>query len=655
MCGIFGLWNMKAGSADTHSAMRAMRVLRHRGPDDEGYLLVDSRSARVLPCRGSDTAEGLRMADIRDQDGGRYDMVLGHRRLSIIDLSIRGHQPMSSKDGRCWIVFNGEVYNYIELRRQLEGEGIGFSTATDTEVVLAAYQCWGTSCLNRFIGMFAFAIYDVEKRGLFLARDVFGIKPLYYTSVNGQFAFGSEIKALLELPGCSRRVNPKPLYEYLRFGITDGTEETLFDGIYELPPSHFTRVAVDTQSAISPTRYWHIDLSHRSPISEPEAAVRLRDLLAKSVRLHMRSDVPLGTCLSGGLDSTAILVNMSANVDPGQQLHGFSFITDDVVLSEEKYVDVAKRATNAICHKVHPQPEELARDLLRLVEVQELPFGGTSVYAQYRVFQLAREKGMKVMLDGQGSDEIFAGYPSFLGSAAAGLLASGQPISAMRVLQHFPRNMRPHFVRMVLSSAGRIAPPFLVPLLRRIAQEPLWPAWLNRNWFEDHGVVAQERPRGRGRDALREELLLSLQRLSLPQLLRYEDRNSMCHSIESRVPFCVPSIAEFAFALPGDLLISRTGNTKAILKTAMQGIVPEVIIHREKVGFGTPEGQWLGAVRQYVESALSQTSAASLPFLCEARRTIQGAVDSTGRWRTHAWRVFNACMWVRSFDITCSP
>jgi asparagine synthase (glutamine-hydrolysing) len=654
MCGIFGIVNRTNLGVDLSVARRAVELLRHRGPDDEGYLLIDSRAARAVACQGPDTAEGLSLPDLADQDGAHYDLVFGHRRLSIIDVSIRGHQPMASRDGRLWLVFNGEVYNYIELRRELEKEGVGFDTATDTEVVLAAYQRWGASCLSRFVGMFACAIYDMNKRELFLARDFFGIKPLYYASMNGRFVFASEIPPLLELPGITREVNPQALYEYLRFGITDGAAETLFADIRELPPAHYATLPLDSPFGPSPRCYWRIDLSRRARISPPEAAAQLRDLLAQSVRLHMRSDVPLGTCLSGGLDSTAILMNMSTKLDRGQQLHGFSFITDDPVLSEDRYVDVARQAARAVCHKVNPLPDELAQDLPRLIRVQQLPFSSTSIYAQYRVFQLARQQGMKVMLDGQGSDELFAGYLSFLGSRLAGLMASGRLLAAARVLRQFPQNMRQHFVRLLLTAAGRLLPEGLVPFFRRVAQEPLWPPWLNQRWFQDRGVVAREHARGKGRDALREDLLLSVMRVSLPQLLRYEDRNSMCHSIESRVPFCVPSLAEFAFSLPDDLLVSPTGDTKVVLKAAMRGLVPDTIIQREKVGFGTPERQWLAAIRPYVETTVSRIQAAGLPFLCDETRVVRRALASDGRWPTHAWRIFNTCVWAQSFDVNCS-
>lgn len=220
------------------------------------------------------------------------------------------------------------------------------------------------------------------------------------------------------------------------------------------------------------------------------------------------------------------------------------------------------------------------------------------------------------------------------------------------MLRGFPGNMRQHFVRTILSSAGRLVPSSLDPLFRRLAREPLWPAWLNRDWFERHGVSAQERPWGRGRDALREELLLSIVRISLPQLLRYEDRNSMCHSIESRVPYCVPAMAEFAFSLPEEMLISPTGDTKAILKAAMQGVVPEAIIHREKVGFGTPERQWLSAIHQHVEDTIVHQE--GLPFLRHGGRVVQSAMASDRRWPAHAWRIFNTCIWAQTFHLDCS-
>lgn len=645
MCGIFGLINMHGVEIDIRTAYRSVQKMRHRGPDDEGYLLINSRSFHSVMCKGPETVASLQFPQLFEQNGALFNIILGHRRLSIIDLSDAGHQPMSSIDGRFWIVFNGEVYNYVELRCELEKEGLHFRSSTDTEVILAAYQQWGKSALKRFVGMFAFVIYDVRRQEIFMARDPFGIKPLYYTYFDGQFAFASEIKALIDLPGVTHDLNANQLYQYLRHGLTDGIEETLFNDIKELPGAHYMVVSLDPPFSASPTRYWGIDLSYRCDLSEAEAGARLRDLLEESVRLHLRSDVPLGSCLSGGLDSTAIVMLMVQNTNFCQEKHCFSFISDDPLLSEKKYVDIAQNAAGVVGHEVYPTSEELAFDLDRLIKVQELPFGGTSIYAQYRVFQLAREKGMKVMLDGQGSDEIFAGYYNYIGLRATGLITSGHPLLAWRALNGAPQNMKHYFFRMLLSAGGRFLPTPMIPLFRSIAQEPLWPSWMKREWFEERGVVARERPCGRGKNAFREELYLSLTRLSLPQLLRYEDRNSMCCSIESRVPFCFTPLAEFAFSLPDDLLIARTGTTKAVFKTAMRGIVPDAIVDREKIGFATPERQWLLAITSFVEKTMSEIDDKEMPFFCKAKEEVNRAIGSNGVWPAYAWRIFNLCVW----------
>jgi asparagine synthase (glutamine-hydrolysing) len=651
MCAIFGIIAPRGTpEIDLSAARRGVDLMRHRGPDDEGFLLADSQARRHWLCAGPDTEPSLNLPDIRGQSA-KFDLVLGHRRLSILDLSPAGHQPMASADGRFAIVFNGEIYNYVELREELQKEGFTFRTSTDTEVLLAAYRHWGAEALSRFVGMFAFAIYDVERQEVFLARDFFGIKPLYYSRWNGHFAFSSEIKPLLELPGSRRTAHPDQLYQYLRFGITDGAEETVFDGVREIPAAHYMAVRIDSPGEASPIRFWQIDLSRRIDISEQDAANMVHEVLDDSVRLHLRSDVPLGTCLSGGVDSTAILMLMGKHVPDRKRIQSFTFITDDPVLSEGRFMRVACKAAGIESNQVLPSPQELVGDLEDLVRVQELPFGGTSIYAQYRVFRLARENGMKVMLDGQGSDEMFGGYYSLLGARLTSLLASGRILDSLRLVSGAPGNMRQHFVRMALWSAGRLLPDGATRIFRYLVGEPLWPGWLNRRWFEQRGVVARERLRGRGRNAFSGELLASLVRLSLPQILRYEDRNSMAHSIESRVPFCNSRVAELAYSLPEDLLVSRQGETKAILKKALRGVVPEAILSREKVGFGTPEKSWLGCKEL---STMLQTSAVSevLP-LVRPKDHINAAL-SRRVLPSYTWRLINLIIWSRVFQVNFS-
>ncbi len=396
----------------------------------KGYLLVNTERWEIQPCGGGDTDPRTGLSDIQGYTGGRFNMVLGHRRLSIIDLSPLGHQPMTSGNGRYWIVYNGEIYNYLELKEELSRKGHFFRGTSDTEVILAAYEEWGREMLTRFIGMFALAILDIRERCIFLARDFFGIKPFYYTLAAGRFAFASEIKALLGLKGVTRKGNTGRLYEYLGFGLTDFGGETLFSDIFQLPAAHYAYVRLDRPYMVEPVRYWQIDPSYRQDISYDEAVDRLRTLFTDSVRLHMRSDVPVGSCLSGWLDSSAIVMNMKSLQSPGQELHAFSFIVDDPVLSEERFVDMVGHAVAAACHKTSPGPEDMISDLEQLVYCQEEPFMSTSIYAQYRVFKLAHETGIKVMLAGQGADEIFAGYYSMIGARLTSCSPQGRIATA---------------------------------------------------------------------------------------------------------------------------------------------------------------------------------------------------------------------------------
>ena len=561
---------------------------------------------------------------------------------------------MASADGRYWIVLNGEIYNYLELREELGRKRHVFQTESDTEVVLAAYREWGAGMLDRFIGMFAFAILDMNERILFLGRDCFGIKPLYYALREGRFAFASEIKALMELRGVSRTADPQRLYEYLRFGSTDHGDGTMFSDVRQLPPAHYMSLSLDRFSPVTPVRYWSIELNRRQDISYGDAVVALRDLFEESVRLHMRSDVPVGACLSGGLDSSAIVAMMRKLGGPDQELHTFSYIEDHPTLSEEKYVNIVSADFATIGHTVKPFPLDIVQDLDRLVVSQEQPFMSTSIYAQHRVFRLAHEAGIKVMLDGQGADEIFAGYYSLLGARITSLLSRGEIIAAWRVAQGAPQNMRSHRLKMIVASFGRMLPArCAAPFLPMVGQS-LWPSWLKREWFADHGATARRRPHGHGKDSLREELLHSINELSLPDLLRYEDRNSMGYSIESRVPFCTPKLAELALSLPSEYLVAADGTTKAVFRQAMRGIVPESVLDREKVGFATPEREWLNSLRPWIERTLREEETKALPFLNHesTRGMVASELRSRGNLSSYLWRCLNVIHWARLFKVS---
>lgn len=269
MCGIFGIWNIHKQSVDMGFLLDSLNSIRHRGPDDEGYLLINSYTQDVASCLGPESAAHVRLPRIEDVFNPQFDIAFGFRRLSILDLSPSGHQPMSNSDGSLWIVFNGEIYNYIELRAELQAQGYVFHTQTDTEVILNAYDAWGVECLNRFNGMWGFALFDKRKKRLFCARDRFGIKPFYYFFDGERFLFASEIKALLANPGVSRKPNDAVIYDYLAYGLLDHTEETFFTGIMQLPPAHYL---ILEDSNVSIRRYWDLDSQNKLDLGMGERA-----------------------------------------------------------------------------------------------------------------------------------------------------------------------------------------------------------------------------------------------------------------------------------------------------------------------------------------------------------------------------------------------
>lgn len=655
MCGIFGLWQGSATPVPLIAVERAMATIRRRGPDDEGYLLARTQTGCVRPCGGPDTDPRLDLPPLSTYAGEAFDLVLGFRRLAILDLSPGGHQPMASPDGRYWLIFNGEIYNYLELKPELESLGYTFHSSSDTEVLLAAYTCWGPQALNRLVGMFAFVILDLQTRKLFLARDFFGIKPLYYTCWPGSFAFASEIKALLELPGVSRQVNAQRVYDYLRFRLTDHGGETLLSEIRQLPAAHYLEVSLDNPGAAQPVRYWQINLNHRLDLSFQEAADHLRELFLENVKLHLRSDVPVGAALSGGIDSSSIVMAMRYLQGQDLKLHTFSHITHDPRLGEERWVDLAGQASAAAVYKVQPTPLELTADLDRLIYTQDEPFASTSIYAQYRVFQLARQAGITVMLDGQGADELLAGYRPYLAMRLASLLRQGSLAKAYHFLRLASQWPDTGVRQICLEAAQFLLPASLHGLGRRLLRRRLFPAWLNAAWFNRQGVIKPFRWNHSQPEVLREQLHRTFVEVSLPGLLRYEDRNSMAFSIESRVPFLTPALVNFIFALPEAYLIAPDGASKAIFRQAMRGLVPDAILdRRDKIGFATPEQEWLVVLRPWVEGVLQSDAARNVPALNldVVKNEWQAVRDGRQPFDFRVWRWLNFIQWANYYEIS---
>src|SRR5262245_60915483 len=483
MCGIAGYiagWDSRPFAA---FQANVLRNLAHRGPDDTGWQIDDRAGTGDPP-----------------EQPGRCGLF--HRRLSILYLSALGHQPMTTPDGRYTITYNGEIYNYVELREQLEREGVSFRSHSDTEVLLAAYARWGPTSLQRLVGMFALAIRDRERKRLFLARDFFGIKPLYYARPAGGFAFASEIKALR--PQVSGRVRAGRLFDYLRDGLTDHGGETLLEDVQQLPAAHWMEVDLESATPGAPRQYWGIDLDRRLEVSFSDAVTKCRELFLESVRLHLRSDVPVGAALSGGIDSSAIVAAMRA-IEPKADVHTFSFVTDDADIGEERYADLAAKSAGATPRKIRIEPGELAADLDRLVAAQDEPFGSTSIYAQYRVFRLAAEHKIKVMLDGQGADELLAGYHGYFPERLGTLLGRGEWLKAYSFARRASKRPGVGGQTMLLARGlKRLLPSRVQSRGRALLGKS---SWLNGRWFADRGVdgAITTHP-GRRTDQLRERL-----------------------------------------------------------------------------------------------------------------------------------------------------
>jgi asparagine synthase (glutamine-hydrolysing) len=668
MCGIAGILSP---SAEVLSSIYAMTdLLRHRGPDDEGYSLHGEGSAVAIA--GPDTPNSVHQANVpyrptvtrdRAEPPPGCHLALGHRRLSILDLSALGHQPMAYQN-RFWIVFNGEIYNYLELRAELEASGCQFHSRTDTEVILAAYGRWGLACLPRFNGMWALALYDAVDRKLVLARDRFGVKPLYYWTTPECLAFASEIKAFACLPGWRPQINGQAVHDFLLSSLQDHSEQTMFAGVSQLQPG--CCAVIDVQEwrnklvkgqvrQLEATR-WYQAQPRPFPGSLEDAAKEFAALLTDSVRLRLRADVPVGSCLSGGLDSSSIVCvanRLLGTQKTGCRQQTFSACSEIKRFDERDYIEKVVAATAVEGHYVFPSFEELEKILDRLTWHQDEPFGSTSIFAQWTVFKLAESHRMKVMLDGQGADELFYGYPSFRRAFVTGLVRSGKRSLAWREARALRGNVSGGaslFSRACVDAAIPLSAHRGFRQWRRNRHPPAWmnPEVLGASYpgplagrFQQH-ATAQE---------------LSVELISgghLQMLLHWEDRNSMAHGVESRLPFLDYRLVEFALGLPDHFKIHQ-GWSKAVLRRGMKNIVPDAVLQRkDKLAFVTPEEIWVrNTGTAYFRDALAAAVRASKGILTsEAERLLEKMISGEAAYEGDAWRMISLGQWLQRFAVS---
>lgn len=608
MCGIAGLVS-KTGAPPERARIEAMTAaVAHRGPDGEGFY-----------------ADG--------------PLALGHRRLAIVDLSDDARQPMAYADGRYVIVYNGEVYNHLELRKELEAAGFAFRSHSDTEVILAAYAHWGEGCVARFNGMWAFALHDRARNVLFCSRDRFGVKPFYYADMPATFAFGSEIRQLL--PHLPQRAARRDLVaDFLLTNGADFSADTLFEGVQRLPAGH--NLMYDLGAHRVELKPWYA-LARREDVmrlSVDAAVDAFRELLDDAVRLRLRADVSVGTCLSGGLDSSSIATLAARQYTPraGRPFAAVTAESEDQRVDEARYAEAVVRHGDMTWLRVRPTYDDFVATLPAVMRAQEEPFGSPSLTMQYHVMKTARANGLPVLLDGQGGDETLLGYEKYYAAYVAGAYRRGGLSGAVRALGAArAANANMGFANLAKYVIGgtnaRARYAYYLrthDYLRVVPPLPERLAAFARASRDDFALQA-----------------LEIRSTNLPLLLRFEDKNSMAHGVEARLPFLDYRVVETALSLPGEYKI-RDGWSKWILRKAMAGRMPdEIVWRRNKFGFESPEALWLPRHLPTMRAAVLASR-----LIGELANLDRLAAKYDRLDRRSQWRLYSVALWERIFQVT---
>ncbi len=649
MCGIFALINVQ-NAESTKVLFDGTQIIKHRGPDDVGFYVWSGTKKSGQVYAGPDTDNSTLQAkqiSILPQ-ALPWKVGFGHRRLSIIDLSPGGHQPMVHDVTGLTITFNGEVYNYKEIRQELQQLGHHFYSHSDTEVILVAWAQWGRECVHRFNGMFAFVIFDPRTQEVFAVRDRFGVKPVYWYADGHYVGIASEPKQFKGIPSFDNSINKEIAYQYLAFGRLDYDAHTFYENIQQIRGGEMLIYSLAKAGKPEIKRWYRLPLDKRWEGSDKEAIEQFRTLFYDSVKLRLRSDVTVGSCLSGGLDSSAIVCTMAEVLAKEPNHNGIKTITacfDNKKYDEWEYAKAVIDQTHAVAHQVFPSFENLQEELGKLMWHMDEPFGSTSQYSQWAVFKGAAQAGLKVMLDGQGSDEQLAGYNGNELPLYAGLMRSLKFGTLYSEINSYKKLTGINPKSQVLGATLRT-----YPFLKGIMPSHLKGAGLTKpiSWINERETDYFKLPLPlKLQDTLAEQTLYS----SLPVLLRYEDRNSMAWSIESRVPFMDYRFVEFTMSLPEHLVFPR-GTRKYILREAMRPVFPQKIYERkDKMGFVTPEEVWLkGQGKDWLYSS-SEKAIQSLPELFnkpKAMSAIDAMLEGKSNFDFSYWRLACIGLWLNS-------
>jgi len=599
MCGITGILNKSETVVNENDLVRMNNLIAHRGPDGEGFY----------------TSENLGF---------------GHRRLAILDLSPDGHQPMYWKDSLV-ITYNGEIYNFIELREELRKLGHSFKSQCDTEVILAAYEAWGEDCVSHFNGMWSFAIHDKIQNKLFCSRDRFGVKPFYYRDSESQFKFGSEIKQLLNTDGMNK-ANEDLIAHFLFMGMLDHENRTFFKDILKLPPSHNLIVDLKTNTFVIKKYYW----------IQPRKNQTYEEVLTDAVKLRLRSDVKVGTCLSGGIDSSTIAAIASHyyHTEAGQKFNAIHAQSVEKETDESEYAKEVAQISSLNLNIIKPEAQEFKSIVDEVVYTQEEPFGGPSIFLQYLVMKKAREIDCKVMLDGQGGDETLLGYERYFASAFINYLREKGLIASIKeVIASNKNNSKMSFMSIIKYVAGT----YLLKL--RISYQRRKNNWMIKSTIpKDFPYLKQVKAKSFQLNELQELELFST---NLQSLLRYEDKNSMRHGIETRLPFIDYRAVETSLSLDIDQKISNGWTKIELRKICHKWLSDKIAWRKNKLGFNAPDRTWLSHIMPEMNEEIQKSKILS-HFLKAGQLN---SFPIAGNWST-TWRIYNIAIWERIYKVT---
>ena len=645
MCAIYGAISLK-DSVNVFDIAKMGSLLKHRGPD--ASAIIDFGPNNTFNRFDFSPKNLNSKSPLLDS---KKKIVIGHNRLSILGLGKIGDQPMVFND-RYVLSFNGEIYNYLILKRKLISLGVSFKTNTDSEVILASYEKWGEKCLKKFKGMFAFVIYDIEEKKFFIARDRFGIKPLYYYLDKKGFYFSSEIKSFSVISSWKPKANIKTSLDFLVWSVLDHTEETLFDGVNQIKPGHYINLYLDedlnlNNSVISQRCWYNLE----KKLHKKNNGKNYDEFFMHSLNEHLVSEVKIGSCLSGGLDSSSIVCNVAGKEKFKDK---FNTVTAQCELKELDETKFAKEVINKYSLNgsfVMPSLEKLKNRLDEMIWHQDEPFISTSNLLQFEVFKKANENEIKVMLDGQGADESLAGYKGFIGSYGAYLIKKGKLISFVKFVTSFYSHPQVSFRYIIFSSLGKLFPS-IHSFLKSFTNEINLTNFLDKKYkkfLSKNPAIPVS-----SKNPFLDDLVNQIKKSSLPMLLHWEDRASMAHSIEARVPFLDHQLVEYSLNISEEFRFSK-GHSKVALRDAQRGKVPESILDNlAKLGYVSAEEFWMikkdsNYFRDLLEDALdSLKKIIKKDLLKEYDKFLLGKRPFSYLF----WRVICYSLWLRKFKVS---